>query len=172
MVNQSELFDQIAARHGAAIRRTAIDPQALMSAVADAEVILAFSAAGEFVVPSFHKLIDAMYPIAKLLEYLARYHTTLDDVAANLPPAYTATARVDCPWEKKGTVMRLLNEQMKDQIVEQVDGVKIRLGDGEWVLFIPEPDQPLFTIYTESKSHVDADALAKRYARVIQEMQA
>lgn len=170
MVNQSEIFDAIAAQHGATIRRTAIDPQALMNAMADPNVVLAFSGAGEFIVPSFHRLIDAMYPIAKLLEHLARQRATLADVVANLPMAFTATETVDCSWENKGKVMRLLNERFRDQIVEQVDGVKIRLDEGEWVLFIPEPDRPEFTVYAESKSQEAAGALAERYAQVIEEM--
>jgi len=172
MVNQSEIFDAICAQRGATIRRTAIDPQALMTAVLDPNVVLAFSGAGEFIVPSFHKLIDAMYPIAKLLEYLARHHTTLGDVAANLPMAYTATLPVPCPWDKKGAVMRLLNEQFKDQVVEQVDGMKIRLGEREWVLFIPEPDQPGFTIYAEANSQEASNALVEKYALVLRDMQA
>lgn len=172
MVNQSEIFDAICAQHDAAVRRVAIDPQALMSAMADPDVVLAFSGAGEFIVPSFHKLIDALYPIAKLLELLARYHVSLSEVAASLPTAFTATTRVDCPWNKKGTVMRLLNEQFKDQISERVDGVKVRLGVRAWVLFIPEPDQPTFTIYTESESQDAANDLVARYAALITGMQA
>lgn len=170
MINQSEIFDEIAARHGAQIRRTSIDPQALMTAMADESVILALSGAGEFIVPSFHKLIDAMFPVAKLIEYLAVDKTTLTDVVANLPRFYTAQRAVDCPWERKGTVMRLLNEQFRDKIADQVDGVKIRLGEREWALFIPEPDQPVFEIYTESSSQESADALAEHYAHVIEEI--
>ncbi len=172
MANQSEIFDEIAKKHGAQIRRTAIDPQALMSAVADESVILALSGAGEFIVPSFHKLIDAMFPVAKLLEYLALEKTSLIDVVASLPRSYTAQKAVDCPWDRKGTVMRLLNEQFRDQAVEQVDGVKIRLGEREWVLFIPEPDQPIFQVYSESTSQESANSLADHYAHVIEEIRA
>jgi len=50
MINQPEVFDTIGARHGAQIRRVGIDPQALMSAMADESVILALSGAGEFII--------------------------------------------------------------------------------------------------------------------------
>jgi mannose-1-phosphate guanylyltransferase/phosphomannomutase len=172
MANQSEIFEEIAKRHGAQIRRTAIDPQAMMSAMADDSVILALSGAGEFIVPSFHKLIDAMFPIAKLLEYLALEKTTLTEVVASLPRSYMAQRTVDCPWDRKGTVMRLLNEQFRDQSVEQVDGVKVRLGEREWALFIPEPDQPVFQVHAESTSQESADSLAAHYAHVIEEIRA
>lgn len=167
MVNQPQLFDAIAARHGAQVRRTRLDPQDLMIAAQQADVIFAASGAGEFIVPSFHRLIDAMFPIAKLLEYLATQNTTLSDVVATLPPYHIATKRVPCPWDQKGTVMRLLNEQYRDRIVEQLDGVKIRLDEREWVLLVPDPDEPMFIVYAESDSDDNANTLAEHYARVI-----
>ncbi|MCX7838583.1 MAG: mannose-1-phosphate guanyltransferase [Anaerolineae bacterium] len=167
MVNQPQLFDVIAARHGAQVRRARLDPQDLMIAAQQPDVIFAASGAGEFIIPSFHRLIDAMFPIAKLLEYLATQNTTLSDVVATLPSYHIATKRVPCPWDQKGTVMRLLNEQYRDRIVEQLDGVKIRLDEREWVLLVPDPDEPMFTVYAESDSDDNANTLAEHYARVI-----
>jgi mannose-1-phosphate guanylyltransferase/phosphomannomutase len=172
MANQPQLFDDLAARHGAHIRRTKIDPQALMAAATGDDVMLAFSGAGEFIVPSFHRLIDAMFPVAKLLEFLAIQHTTLAEVAESLPAFHVAHRVVPCAWDQKGTIMRLLNEQYKDNIVEQVDGVRIRLADREWVLIVPEADQPAFYIYAEAESDDTAAALADRYLRVIEGMRA
>lgn len=167
MVNQPQLFEVIAARHGAQVRRTRLDPQDLMIAAQQPDVIFAASGAGEFIIPSFHRLIDAMFPIAKLLEYLAMHNTTLSDVVATLPSYHIATKRVPCPWDQKGTVMRLLNEQYRDRIIEQLDGVKIRLDEREWVLLVPDPDEPMFTVYAESDSDDNANTLADHYARVI-----
>ena len=172
MVNQPHLFDEIAARHGAQIRRTKIDPQDLMTIAAQPDVILAASGAGEFIMPAFHRLIDAMFPVAKLLEYLAIQKTTLSEVIATLPPYHTAQKRVLCPWDQKGTVMRLLNEQYKDRISDQMDGVKIRLDEREWVLIVPEADEPVFTIYTEAASPENATTLVEHYARVIDGLRA
>jgi mannose-1-phosphate guanylyltransferase/phosphomannomutase len=172
MINQSQIFDDLAARHGASIKRTRIDPQGLMEAMSDPSVILALSGAGEFIVPSFHRLIDAMYPIAKLLELLATQNTTFDQVIATLPPYFVATKRVPCPWEQKGTIMRLLNEQYKDRISDQADGIKIRLSDNEWVLFVPEATEPQFTIYAEGTSYDNASMLVDRYTRIIEGLRA
>ncbi len=170
MANQPMLFDEIAARHGTQVRRIPVDAQALMSASMDDAVVLALSGAGEFIVPAFHRLIDGMFPVAKMLEYLALQKVSLTDVAAELPPYHVAQKRVDCPWDKKGTVMRLLNEQYQDRIVDQVDGLKIRLGEREWVLILPESDHPAFSIFTEAQSPDAAAALADRYARMIEGM--
>ncbi len=170
MVNQPELFDRMAAQHHTEIRRTPIDAQALMNAALDPNVMLVMSGAGEFIVPSFHRLIDAMYPLGKMLEFLALQKVRLRDVVEMLPPYHIAQRRVACPWDMKGTVMRLVNEEYRDRIVEQVDGVKIRLDDEQWVLIVPEPDEAVFTIVAESSSQEAAGALADRYVRVIEGM--
>jgi mannose-1-phosphate guanylyltransferase/phosphomannomutase len=172
MINQPQLFDQIAARHGAQVRRTKIDPQALMESMNDDSTILAMSGAGEFIVPSFHRLIDAIFPIAKMLELLALQQTKLEQVIDTLPAYYLAQKRVPCPWEHKGTVMRLLNEQYKDRISDQVDGIKIRLDDREWALIVPESDEPVFSIYAEAASADTAAMLVDRYARVVDGLRA
>lgn len=168
MVHQPQIFDEIAARYGAQVRRTRIEPQGLMEAMSDPSVILAASGAGEFIVPSFHRLVDAMFPIAKLLELLATQNTTLDQVVATLPAWHVASKAVNCPWEQKGTVMRMLNEQYQERIGDQVDGLKIRLSEREWVLFVPETDAPVFTIYAEGTSAENAAQLVDHYTRVIE----
>ncbi len=170
MVNQPHLFEEMAARHNTRVTRTKIDPQALMDSAKDGNVLVAMSGAGEFILPSFHGLIDAMFPVGKLLEFLAVQKTTLADVIATLPPYYTAQRRVGCPWDQKGRVMRLLNEQFRDQITEQVDGIKVQLDPNQWVLIIPESDEAVFTIFAEGPSAETAAALADRYARVIEGM--
>ncbi|MBI5031496.1 MAG: NTP transferase domain-containing protein [Chloroflexi bacterium] len=172
MVNQPSLFDEIAARHGAQVRRTKIEPQALMEAMSDPNVILALSGAGEFIDPSFHRLVDGMFPVAKMLEFLATQNVTLADVIKTLPPYYMATRQVSCPWEQKGMVMRLLNEQYKDHIKDQVDGLKISLGERDWVLIVPESDEPVFSVYAESSEPGSADFLIDRYTRVIEGLRA
>jgi mannose-1-phosphate guanylyltransferase/phosphomannomutase len=170
MVNQPNLFEALAERHHAQVRRTKIDAQALMDATEDSQTVLAMSGAGEFIVPSFHRLIDAIFPVGKLLEYLALQKTTLDEVVNSLPVYYTARKRMGCPWDQKGTVMRLLNEQYKGQILDQLDGIKLQVTPSEWVLIVPEADEAVFTLYSQGSTEEAASGLVDRYARVIDGM--
>ena len=168
MANQPQVFEQIATAHGASVRRVKIDPQALMASAANGDLVLAVSGAGEFILPKFHRLIDAMFPVVKLLEFLATQKTSLADVVNALPPYHVALRRVACPWEEKGKVMRVLNEQYKDRITEQVDGVRIQLGEHEWALIVPESDEPVFYIFAEGTSDDNATMHVDRYVRVIE----
>ncbi|MBI5303594.1 MAG: NTP transferase domain-containing protein [Chloroflexi bacterium] len=168
MANQPMIFEQIAERHGAHVRRVKIDPQAMMSAAASNDLVLALSGAGEFIVPAFHRLVDAMFPVVKLLEYLAAQKTTLADVVNALPPYHVVVKRVACPWDQKGTLMRMLSEQYKDRITDQVDGLRIQLDEREWALVVPEADAPMFYIFAEGTSDENAAMLVDRYVRVVE----
>jgi len=137
-VTQPNLFEKIAVEYGGRVMRTKTDLYSLMQAATDESVIMAGDGRGSFICPQFQPAIDGLIVTAKLLESLATQKTKLSDVVASLPPYYTATRKVPCAWEDKGTVMRLMNEQFQDQRVERIDGVKIYLGD-EWVLVLPDP---------------------------------
>ncbi|MGB9880077.1 MAG: hypothetical protein ACPLRM_04870, partial [Anaerolineae bacterium] len=70
----------------------------------------------------------------------------------------------------KGMVMRLLHERYKEKREAQIDGVKIHLGK-DWVLVLPDPDQPLFRVYAESDSVISAEELADKYAHIVESLQ-
>ena len=83
---------------------------------------------GGFVFPELHPAFDGMFALMKLLESLARYETKLSEVVTQLPPYHLIRTQVNCPWEYKGKVMRMLSEQYREQRRQPIDGVKIDLG--------------------------------------------
>jgi mannose-1-phosphate guanylyltransferase/phosphomannomutase len=109
--------------------------------------------------------------VAKLLEFLAMQQTSLAEIVSGLPAFHVVHREVSCPWEAKGTVMRLLNQQYKDRRADLIDGVKILLGEGEWVLVLPDPDFAKFHVYSEARTGSEAQDLADRYMRIVEGLQ-
>lgn len=169
-VTQPQLFEQIAAQFGGRILRTKFDLYATMAAATQDGVIMAGDGGGNFSFPQFQPAIDGFMAVAKLLEFLATQKTRLSEVIASLPPYFVATSRVSCEWEKKGTVMRLLNEQFEGQKIDRTDGLRIFLGN-EWVLVLPDPDRPVFHIHAEGTSAGSAEALTAKYVRIVESLQ-
>jgi mannose-1-phosphate guanylyltransferase/phosphomannomutase len=104
------------------------------------------------------------------MELLARANVRLSEVRRTLPRSTMAQTKVPCRWEHKGKVMRILNQQYQDRRLDQVDGVKIDLGD-EWVLILPDPDGPFFHIIAEGSSDEQARVLAEKYAGLVTGLQ-
>jgi len=169
-VTAPNALQYIAQRYEGHIQHTKVLRHAMMTAAAREGVVLVGDGAGGFVIPAMHPVFDGMLAIAKLLELLSTFHTSLSDVIDDLPPYYMSTTRVTCPWEYKGKVMRILSEQYRERRAKPIDGIKIELGK-EWVLVLPDADRPLFHVVAESISNDQALALAEKYARVVSGLQ-
>jgi len=165
------IFEQIAEKYGGRVIRCKMDAADLMSTSEQDGVVMATDGAGNFVFPRFQAVIDGLMATVKLLEFLATQETTLADVVAELPPFYVNHREVSCPWEVKGKVMRLLNQQYKDRRTDLIDGIKILLGEGEWVLIQPDPDFPKFHVYAEGRNEQEAQDLTDRYVRIVEGLQ-
>lgn len=170
-VSAPRLVEELAAHYGAQVIRTRVYASALMEVCAQNDVLVASDGSGSFVFPQFYPVADGLFAIIKLMEMLVRRGTTLSDFLDQLPPYYLSHLKIPCRWESKGRVMRLLNEQYAERIVERVDGVKIGLGTEEWVLIVPDADGPYFHVYTEGVSDEQAQILAEKYAGLVVSLQ-
>jgi mannose-1-phosphate guanylyltransferase/phosphomannomutase len=161
----SGVVEQVAERAKGTIKRVGVAPQVLTNAATREGVVMAGDALGGFAFPSLHPAFDALFTLAKLLELLAKFDVKLSDLVKDLPAFAQVRKLVDCPWEYKGKVMRLLSENYRDS--HAADGVRIQDGKQDWVLILPDADRPLFTVFAEARTQEHAQALADRYARVV-----
>ncbi len=168
-VTAPSVIDQVAERLGGRVIHTKVMPQAQAAAAQSPGVALVGDGAGTFIFPEMHPAFDGMFAMMKLLESLVHYDTKLSTVVSQLPPYHMIRTQVNCPWEYKGKVMRILSEQYHSS--DPIDGVKIDLGTEEWVLVLPDADLPLFHVLAESPSRDAAQALADKYARVVSGLQ-
>lgn len=170
-VTAPRAFEEIAARYGGKIVRTRATLGALMrTAAANRDMLLLGDGAGNYIFPSFYPIIDGIFAIVKIMELLTLRRTTISEVLRDLPPYYMQQTKVPCRWEYKGKVMRILNQQYQDRKLDQVDGIKIDLGD-EWVLILPDPDGPFFHIIAEGSSDEQAHVLTEKYAGLVTGLQ-
>lgn len=170
-VSLPNVFEAIAEQHGGHVIRTKVNPQALMAAATHEGVIMAADGNGSFIWPEFQPVVDGMMTVAKLLEFLSKQKMSLSAAIASVPAFYSAQGTVSCPWEAKGTVMRLLNQQYRERLGDQVDGIKIDLAGDEWVLLLPDADQPIFHIYAQARSLAQAQDLVSKYAHIVESLQ-
>jgi mannose-1-phosphate guanylyltransferase/phosphomannomutase len=170
-VNMPRAFEEIARRHGGTIVRTRANLAALMQiGAANRDYLLLGDAAGNVIFPSFYPIADGLFATVKLMELLALQQVKLSQVVDELPPYYMANRKVPCRWEHKGKVMRLLNEQHADPQQDQIDGIKMELGES-WVLIQPDPEGPFFHVIAEGANDDEAQRLADQYAGLVLSLQ-
>ena len=125
---------------------------------------------GHFVFPDFQCAMDGLMALGKLLEFLATQKIAISEIVSKLPPYHMAQRKVSCDWEIKPRVLRLLNEKFEAHNVQSVYGVKINLGPQQWVLIVPDLDQPYLRVTTEAPSQAEAEALADEYVEIIENL--
>jgi mannose-1-phosphate guanylyltransferase/phosphomannomutase len=162
-------IEAITTRLKGQVRRVGATPDVLSNASLRDGVVMVGDSVGGFIFPSLHPAFDGMFALAKFLELLARFDVRLPDLVRNLPPYFQLNKQVECKWEHKGRVMRLLSENYRDS--QSPDGVRIQSGNNDWVLIWPDADRPIFTIMAEARSREQAQALVDRYARIVSSFQ-
>lgn len=161
-VSATDAIDLLAKKCGGTVIRTKTNGRALMTAAVSDNVSFCGNGEGGTIFPAFQAVFDGMISTAKLLEILARAGKPLSKLVDDLPKFHTRTKNIPCPWEAKGKVMRQAMEFAKDRKTQLIDGVKVLLDDGEWVLILPDPDKPFVTITVEAGSEKRADDLLSK----------
>jgi mannose-1-phosphate guanylyltransferase/phosphomannomutase len=145
--------------------RTKADRRSLAEACGAEGVLFGGDPRGGFIFPEMQPALDAMISLGKLLEMLVREQASLSCVKEALPPVHKVEQSVECPWERKGEVMRRLHDEVAASgasRVEHVDGLKLWF-DGSWVLVLPDASTPQVHVLAEGGTSEEAQALLDDY---------
>ncbi|MBI2468731.1 MAG: nucleotidyltransferase, partial [Candidatus Rokubacteria bacterium] len=165
-VTASRVLEQLTAEREFTLLRTRASPRALMEQAAQPGMVFVGEERGGFIFPGFQPAFDAMLATAKLLEMMARLEVRLHALARALPASHLTRDHVPCPHERKGSIMRRLLDVTRDEVVDLVEGVRIRIGE-DWVAAIPDPDRALFHVVGEAATRGRAQELVERYKELI-----
>ncbi|NLL06266.1 MAG: NTP transferase domain-containing protein [Clostridiaceae bacterium] len=110
---------------------------------------------------NFH--FDAISALIKIMDFLKSNNYKLVDLINMIPDFYVDEKEVECSWNAKGKVMRRIIQESDNNSIETLEGVKI-FKDGGWVLILPDSEQPVCRIKSESYSAEIAQELTSVYA--------
>jgi mannose-1-phosphate guanylyltransferase/phosphomannomutase len=165
-VTASRVLEQLTVTHGFTLLHTRASPRALTEQAGQRGVVFVGEERGGYIFPAFQPAFDALLGTAKLLEMMARLEVRLHALARTLPSTHLLREQVPCPHERKGTIMRRLIEATRDEVIELVEGVRVRLGE-DWVAAIPDPDRALFHVIGEAGTRARAQELVEHYKGLI-----
>jgi mannose-1-phosphate guanylyltransferase/phosphomannomutase len=161
--------DELVAGSGLEVIRTPHSLAELTKAAAEDDVIFAGAVGGGYVFPEFLPAYDAVASLCKLLELLAPVEQPLSELVAELPASTLVHRQVPCPWSLKGTVMRVLTEQLRDRDLNLLDGIKV-FDERGWAQVLPDPDEPLVHIYAEGATTEASTELEAELRGMVEEI--
>ncbi|MCX6146932.1 MAG: sugar phosphate nucleotidyltransferase [Candidatus Kapabacteria bacterium] len=138
----------------------------MMEITSDANVKFIGGIYGGFIFPEFLFAADAMFTVGKILEMITKLNTKISYIDSTLPIKYQHKMSVNCPWDKKGAIMRKTMEHSEKMTRELIEGVKI-FFENESVLLIPDKENSSFFIIADSDSAYNSNYLAEKYAGLI-----
>ncbi|MGE5594241.1 MAG: sugar phosphate nucleotidyltransferase [Betaproteobacteria bacterium] len=165
-VTAPRIIEDMARTYRGRVVRTRANPRSVMEKVIEEKILI-----GEKELPGFQPAFDALLSLAKILEVMAAENVRLSSLLSMVPKFYMSKRTVECPWEDKGKVMRMLIEQVRGEKVELIDGIKVYHDTG-WALILPDSEEPLFHVYSEASTSADAEALREMYMAKIDEIRA
>lgn len=168
-VSCSWACEDLAAAAGGSLMRTTTGLPALMARAQRSDVTFAGNSDGVLIFPSLMPAPDALMTFCKALEMMATANRSLAQIVDALPDVNLVTRDVRTPWELKGAVMRHVASVASPGKLVLLDGVKVVEND-RWALVIPAPDEPSCRIWAEGPTLAEAEELAERYARIVEDV--
>ena len=167
-VSTSSLVDRVAAANGQSVHETAVGFKWVAEAMADHGALAGGEESGGFGVTEHLRNKDGV--LLGLLAAAAASERALDDRVTALFETHGEVRQdrvsVDCPDERKPGVLDALEGAIGDTVagtpvegVNTVDGFKVALADGTWLLVRPSGTEPKMRVYAEATGQERVEAL-------------
>ena len=172
-VTTSSCFDDVVKANNGEVIHTRVGSPTVARVMMEKNAVFGGEENGGLIFPEMQHCRDSAMAIAKILEILAREDKTLSELIEEIPKYEVYKTKMPCPNDKKESVMRTLAEKTKGDStvikVDETDGVKLYVEDG-WVLMRPSGTEPIFRVYSESKSKEKVEKLAKIYKKLTEKI--
>lgn len=124
---------------------------------------------GGVIYPESHYGRDALVGIALFLSSLAHKGCTVSELRKTFPNYYISKNRIELtPDIDVDKVLSHAKEVFKNERLNDKDGVKIDFADG-WVHLRKSNTEPIIRVYSEAATMEEANALAQKVIKTIQE---
>ncbi len=167
-VSTSSIVDRVAETHGQSVHETAVGFKWVAEAMGEHDALLGGEESGGFGLTSHLRNKDGV--LVALLAAAAAAEEPLDARVDRLldehGEIHQGRVSVDCPDDRKAAVLRDLEANLPGTLaggevtdVSTVDGFKMTLADGTWVLVRPSGTEPKLRVYAEAGSDERVDGL-------------
>ena len=160
-VSTSSIVDRVAEAHGEAVHETAVGFKWVAEAMREHNALFGGEESGGFGLTDHLRNKDGV--LVALVAAAAQAEEPLDSRVDSLieehGEIHQSRISVDCPDDRKEPVLSDLETELPESIagvgvdgINTVDGFKVRLEDGTWLLMRPSGTEPKLRIYAEAGS--------------------
>lgn len=166
-VATTHLLDRIAKKYGVPVYEVPVGFKYVGQYLREKDVVIGAEESGGFSFKGHVSEKDGIFTCIKIVEMRAKTRKPLSQLLSELQseygPSVSGRVEVPCPDDLKQVVMERLSSDIPDKIigipvstVNRMDGMKLILEDGGWLLIRTSGTESLLRIYGES---TDEEAL-------------
>lgn len=168
------LFDDVTARGGRAIMWKT-GHSLIKTKMKEEHALLAGEMSGHFFFADrYYGFDDALYAALRVLEVLSRTGKTVSELIADLPRREsTPEIRLDCPDAHKfAVVARVKAALAQEGDLTDIDGARVRYGDGAWALVRASNTGPVIVLRFEAATAERLDELRQHVEDLVADARA
>ncbi|MDG5778231.1 phosphoglucomutase/phosphomannomutase family protein [Haloarculaceae archaeon H-GB1-1] len=160
-VSTSSIVDRVAEAHGEEVYETAVGFKWVAQAMGDHDALMGGEESGGYGLTAHLRNKDGVLLalVAAAAEADQPFDDRVDALLAEHGEIHQDRRSVDCPDDEKARVIDELEAALPESVagvdvanVNTVDGFKIQLDDGTWLLVRPSGTEPKLRVYAEAGS--------------------
>ena len=124
---------------------------------------------GNYAFTNFSTHRDSMYATLKIVEMMLVNKVVLSTLIESIPEFYYESTQIPCSQAFKGKMMRKFLEDSKNKRSSTLDGVKIWLGENDWILMIPDQYSDYLNLYVQAETTEIGEKILTSYTEKILE---
>ena len=164
-LSTTRAVDDVAARHGAQVTRTAVGEINVVNAMKKSRAIIGGEGSGGVILPTLHYGRDSLAGIAITLANMLRHGGMLSELRADLPQYHIVKKKTSLPQDvSPGHILEKIGSDVSEKAqLNTVDGVRIDF-ERSWVHLRASNTEPIMRIIAEAPTEEEAQNLAEHYA--------
>ena len=169
-LSSTRALRDVTEKHGGKYYASAVGEVNVVNKMKEVNAIIGGEGNGGIIYPASHYGRDSLVGVALFLSLLAKKKMKASKLRDSYPSYVISKNKIQLtPEIDVDNILVNMAEKYKDENINTIDGVKIDFAS-EWVHLRKSNTEPIIRIYAESSSKIDADRLANRIIKEIEEL--
>ncbi|TRO65135.1 phosphoglucosamine mutase [Christiangramia sabulilitoris] len=169
-LSSSRALRDVTEKHGGSYEASAVGEVNVVQLMKDNNAIIGGEGNGGIIYPEAHYGRDSLVGSALFLTYLAENGKKVSELRSEYPSYFMSKNKIELtPGLDVDGILKSVEKRHEKEEISTVDGVKIDFPEN-WVHLRKSNTEPIIRIYTEAKSQQEADELAQKMIREIQDI--
>jgi phosphomannomutase len=169
-MSSTRALRDVTEKHGGTYEASAVGEVNVVKLMKKNKVVIGGEGNGGIIYPESHYGRDALVGVALFLSLLADKRMRVSDLRKTYPNYFMSKKKIQLtPELDVDGILNTMKNNYKNEQITTIDGVKIDFSDS-WVHLRKSNTEPIIRIYTEAKSQEEANQLADRFIKEIEDV--